>query len=95
MWFTKLGHSCVRLEKDGAILVDEPVRTLLLPIVGPWLKAAEMIDYFRAVARPPVTRPRCDLERQRPGRHDQDDVAGRRPQRRARGPAVPGTSLEL
>jgi hypothetical protein len=50
MWFTKLGHSCVRLEKDGAILVDEPVRTLLLPIAGPWLKAAEMIDYFRAVA---------------------------------------------
>ena len=27
-----------------------PVRTLLLPIAGPWLKAAEMIDYFRAVA---------------------------------------------
>jgi L-ascorbate metabolism protein UlaG (beta-lactamase superfamily) len=24
MWFTKLGHSCVRLEKDGAILVIDP-----------------------------------------------------------------------
>jgi hypothetical protein len=29
---------------------DEPVRTLLVPISAPWLKAAEMIDYFRRVA---------------------------------------------
>ena len=24
MWFTQLGHSCVRLDKDGAILVIDP-----------------------------------------------------------------------
>jgi hypothetical protein len=29
---------------------DEPVRTLLVPIAGPWLRAGDMIDYFRAVA---------------------------------------------
>jgi len=34
---------------DAFTVPDEPVRTLLLPIAGPWLKAAEMIDYFRAV----------------------------------------------
>jgi L-ascorbate metabolism protein UlaG (beta-lactamase superfamily) len=28
----------------------EPVHTLLLPISAPWLKAGEMIDYFREVA---------------------------------------------
>ena len=33
----------------GAI-PEDPVSTLLLPISAPWLKAGEMIDYFRAVA---------------------------------------------
>jgi L-ascorbate metabolism protein UlaG (beta-lactamase superfamily) len=35
---------------DSLTVPDEPVSTLLLPISGPWLKAGEMIDYFRAVA---------------------------------------------
>jgi L-ascorbate metabolism protein UlaG (beta-lactamase superfamily) len=35
---------------DSFTVPGEPVRTLLVPIAGPWLKAGEMIDYFRAVA---------------------------------------------
>jgi hypothetical protein len=35
---------------DSFTIPTEPVRTLLLPISAPWLKAGEMIDYFRAVA---------------------------------------------
>jgi L-ascorbate metabolism protein UlaG (beta-lactamase superfamily) len=35
---------------DAFTVPDEPVRTLLLPVAAPWLKASEMIDYFRAVA---------------------------------------------
>jgi L-ascorbate metabolism protein UlaG (beta-lactamase superfamily) len=35
---------------DSFTVPDEQVRTLLVPIAGPWMKAAEMIDYFRAVA---------------------------------------------
>jgi L-ascorbate metabolism protein UlaG (beta-lactamase superfamily) len=35
---------------DSFTVPDEPVRTLLVPIAGPWLRAGEMIDYFRAVA---------------------------------------------
>jgi L-ascorbate metabolism protein UlaG (beta-lactamase superfamily) len=35
---------------DSYTIPAEPVGTLLLPISGPWLKAGEMIDYFRAVA---------------------------------------------
>jgi L-ascorbate metabolism protein UlaG (beta-lactamase superfamily) len=35
---------------DSFTVPEEPVRTLLLPISAPWLKAAEMIDYFRGVA---------------------------------------------
>ena len=35
---------------DSFTVPEEPVRTLLLPIAAPWLKAGEMIDYFRAVA---------------------------------------------
>jgi L-ascorbate metabolism protein UlaG (beta-lactamase superfamily) len=35
---------------DSFTVPDEPVRTLLLPISAPWLKAGEMIDYFRTVA---------------------------------------------
>lgn len=35
---------------DSFTVPDEPVRTLLVPISAPWLKAAEMIDYFRQVA---------------------------------------------
>jgi L-ascorbate metabolism protein UlaG (beta-lactamase superfamily) len=35
---------------DSFTVPDEPVRTLLVPIAGPWLQAGEMIDYFRAVA---------------------------------------------
>ncbi len=94
MRFTKLGHSCVRLDKDGATLVIDPgtfsdapaaldgaaavlvthehpdhldadaIRAALSSDPGvtlwanqsicaqfaPWLKAGEMIDYFRAVA---------------------------------------------
>jgi hypothetical protein len=55
MWFTRLGHSCARLEKDGAILVIDPgiwtdAAAALAGIAGPWLTAAEMIDYFRTVA---------------------------------------------
>ena len=34
---------------DAFTIPEEPVRTLLLPISAPWLKAAEMIDYARAV----------------------------------------------
>ncbi len=34
---------------DSFTVPDEPVSTLLLPISAPWLKAGEMIDYFRAV----------------------------------------------
>jgi L-ascorbate metabolism protein UlaG (beta-lactamase superfamily) len=35
---------------DSFTIPDEPVRTLLVPISAPWLKAGEMIDYFREVA---------------------------------------------
>jgi L-ascorbate metabolism protein UlaG (beta-lactamase superfamily) len=35
---------------DSFTVPDEPVGTLLLPISAPWLKASEMIDYFRAIA---------------------------------------------
>jgi len=34
---------------DSYTVPEEPVNTLLLPISAPWLKAGEMIDYFRAV----------------------------------------------
>jgi L-ascorbate metabolism protein UlaG (beta-lactamase superfamily) len=39
---------------DAFTIPDEPVRTLLLPISAPWLKASEVIDYARAV-RPQVS----------------------------------------
>jgi L-ascorbate metabolism protein UlaG (beta-lactamase superfamily) len=35
---------------DSWTVPEEPVRTLLVPISAPWLKAGEMIDYFRQVA---------------------------------------------
>jgi L-ascorbate metabolism protein UlaG (beta-lactamase superfamily) len=35
---------------DSFTVPGEPVRTLLLPISAPWLKAGDMIDYFRQVA---------------------------------------------
>jgi L-ascorbate metabolism protein UlaG (beta-lactamase superfamily) len=35
---------------DSYTVPEEPVRTLLVPISAPWLKAEEMIDYFRQVA---------------------------------------------
>jgi len=35
---------------DSYTVPEEPVRTLLVPISAPWLKAGEMIDYFRQVA---------------------------------------------
>jgi L-ascorbate metabolism protein UlaG (beta-lactamase superfamily) len=35
---------------DSYTIPAEPVGTLLVPISAPWLKAAEMIDYFRTVA---------------------------------------------
>jgi L-ascorbate metabolism protein UlaG (beta-lactamase superfamily) len=35
---------------DSFTVPEVPVRTLLLPISAPWLKAGEMIDYFRTVA---------------------------------------------
>jgi len=35
---------------DSYTVPEEPVNTLLVPISAPWLKAGEMIDYFRAVA---------------------------------------------
>jgi L-ascorbate metabolism protein UlaG (beta-lactamase superfamily) len=35
---------------DSLTVPEDPVSTLLLPISAPWLKAGEMIDYFRAVA---------------------------------------------
>ena len=35
---------------DSLTVPEEPVRTLLLPISAPWLKAGDMIDYFREVA---------------------------------------------
>jgi L-ascorbate metabolism protein UlaG (beta-lactamase superfamily) len=34
---------------DSFTIPEDPVNTLLLPISGPWLKAGDMIDYFRAV----------------------------------------------
>lgn len=34
---------------DAFTVPDEPVSTLLLPVSGPWLKAADMIDYARAI----------------------------------------------
>jgi L-ascorbate metabolism protein UlaG (beta-lactamase superfamily) len=34
---------------DAFTIPDEPVKTLLLPISAPWMKASEMIDYARAV----------------------------------------------
>jgi L-ascorbate metabolism protein UlaG (beta-lactamase superfamily) len=39
---------------DAFTVPDEPVRTLLLPISAPWLKASEMVDYARSV-RPQVS----------------------------------------
>ncbi len=35
---------------DSFTIPEDPASTLLLPISAPWLKAGEMIDYFRAVA---------------------------------------------
>jgi L-ascorbate metabolism protein UlaG (beta-lactamase superfamily) len=35
---------------DSFTIPEDPVSTLLVPISAPWLKAGEMIDYFRAVA---------------------------------------------
>jgi L-ascorbate metabolism protein UlaG (beta-lactamase superfamily) len=35
---------------DSFTVPEDPAETLLLPISAPWLKAGEMIDYFRAVA---------------------------------------------
>jgi L-ascorbate metabolism protein UlaG (beta-lactamase superfamily) len=35
---------------DSFTTPEDPVRTLLVPISAPWMKAAEMIDYFREVA---------------------------------------------
>jgi L-ascorbate metabolism protein UlaG (beta-lactamase superfamily) len=35
---------------DSLTVPEVPVSTLLLPVSAPWLKASEMIDYFRAVA---------------------------------------------
>ncbi len=35
---------------DSFTVPEEPVPTLLVPISAPWLKAGDMIDYFRAVA---------------------------------------------
>jgi L-ascorbate metabolism protein UlaG (beta-lactamase superfamily) len=35
---------------DSFTVPEDPVPTLLLPISAPWLKAGDMIDYFRAVA---------------------------------------------
>src|SRR5579863_7002578 len=35
---------------DSFTVPEDPVHTLLLPISAPWLKAGDMIDYFRAVA---------------------------------------------
>ena len=35
---------------DSFTVPEDPVQTLLLPMSAPWLKAGEMIDYFRAVA---------------------------------------------
>ena len=35
---------------DSFTVPEDPVNTLLLPISAPWLKAGEMIDYFRTVA---------------------------------------------
>jgi len=35
---------------DSFTIPEDPVSTLLLPLSAPWLKAGEMIDYFRAVA---------------------------------------------
>ncbi len=34
---------------DAFTVPDEPARTLLVPIAGAWLRAGDMIDYFRAV----------------------------------------------
>jgi L-ascorbate metabolism protein UlaG (beta-lactamase superfamily) len=35
---------------DSFTIPEDPVHTLLVPISAPWLKAGDMIDYFRAVA---------------------------------------------
>jgi L-ascorbate metabolism protein UlaG (beta-lactamase superfamily) len=35
---------------DSFTVPEEPVATLLVPISAPWMKAAEMIGYFREVA---------------------------------------------
>lgn len=34
---------------DSFTVPEDPVPTLLLPISGPWLKAGDVIDFFRAV----------------------------------------------
>jgi len=38
------------MARTAPAVPGEPVRTLLLPISAPWLKAGDMIDYFREVA---------------------------------------------
>jgi L-ascorbate metabolism protein UlaG (beta-lactamase superfamily) len=35
---------------DSFTIPEDPVATLLVPLSAPWQKAAEMIDYFRAVS---------------------------------------------
>lgn len=37
---------------DALTVPEDPVSTLLLPISAPWMKASEMIDYFRTVGAP-------------------------------------------
>ena len=46
MRFTKLGHSCVRLEKDGAVLVIDP---------GGWSDAPAALDGASAVCWSPTS----------------------------------------
>ncbi len=47
MRFTKLGHSCVRLDKDGAVLVIDP---------GTFSDAAGALDGAAAPSGVPVAR---------------------------------------
>ncbi|WP_442943880.1 hypothetical protein [Nocardia sp. NBC_00508] len=35
---------------DAWVIPPDPVRVLLLPTGGPWMKAGEAVDYLRAVA---------------------------------------------
>jgi L-ascorbate metabolism protein UlaG (beta-lactamase superfamily) len=80
---------------DSFTVPDEPVRTLLVPVSGPWLKFSDVADYLRAVG-PERAYWIHDALLNDKGANLWQNLLGQVPARS--GPAsfvVPGTSVEL